>query len=112
MGTKILELDDVYLQNVLSDVLVLRKSAGSDDLLACKDSSQIAGCENINDTAEASQFPVGALCTPLLVSQGSQQSKAASPLSPGDPRLGSLLLQRWDALLARFRVSTAEVLTK
>ena len=55
----------------LYNVLALKKSAGDDDLFACKDSSQVAGREKVNYAAEASQIPAGTLCAPMLFSQGS-----------------------------------------
>ncbi len=103
-----MEVDDS--QYAPSDALALQKSAGNDDFIMGVESSEVADHGKINNADEASWFSAGVLRTPLLASQGSQQSKTVSQLSAGNSGQGSLSLWHFDALLACFVKPNASVL--
>ncbi len=63
----IMEIDKT--QNLSSDTLASQFPAGNDDIFASCGVSEVAGCENVNDAAEASWFSAGALFAPSLTSQ-------------------------------------------
>ena len=89
----------------LADI-VSKNSSGNNDFLSCHEGDEVAGHEDLNNADEASRLSSGTLRVPLLASQGSQHSKAASRPLAGDPSLDSLTLQCQDAPLAHFMKST------